>query len=181
MSKIKGKVVTRESNSGIPYLVVTAFDYHSKVLPEELLKTKPPIYNFPLSQIDSRRIGSTITDDNGNLEIDYIKPKRRLPFLKDFINQLIVLTGSEDKLARDFPCILHVSDIRYKAAPVENYLIKVSDVVITETNKDKNRGVSPFMDSINLLREIQRSTDLKIKDKLKGERLVKHPQPSHKA
>src|SRR3972149_2210483 len=63
MKQISGVVLVKETNSGIPHLIVTAYDSEKSI--REIIGAKPNREAFSLEDL-GKRIGSVLTDQNGN-------------------------------------------------------------------------------------------------------------------
>jgi len=66
MKQISGYVLVKESNSGIPNLIVTAYDSEKSI--REIIGERPNKEGFSLGDL-GKRIGSVLTDHNGNFRL----------------------------------------------------------------------------------------------------------------
>ena len=68
MKQISGYVLVKETNLGIPNLIVTAYNSEKKSI-QSILAEQPNRHGFSLESL-GRRIGSVLTDQNGNFILE---------------------------------------------------------------------------------------------------------------
>ena len=128
MKQISGYVLVRETNSGVPNLVVTAYDTEKSI--QDIIGINPADHTF-LSGSFGKRIGSVLTDQDGNFvlkseELEYPGNEAR-PDL------LLIIFAPEDIQSMNAPYplppeerILYISTVpRADAGAEEAFVIRL--------------------------------------------------------
>jgi hypothetical protein len=132
MNQISGKVLLKETNVGIPDLLVEIYDVDSAIRPEELIfgdgatgvSVAPPIPSV-VSQAKLLSLGSVPTDGDGRFKLEYEdsefrwrNPEEKRPDL------LLVVRAPEEMDGPRDAGILHISKTRQDASSRESYIIR---------------------------------------------------------
>jgi len=127
MYTISGRVVVKETGAGIQNLLVVVYDVNPKATSKKAPRVgKSGQSTDALQKLSGNRIGSILTDANGNFELKcddkefQVQGKERRPNLALFV------MSPEERDAKSGSKILHASpDVRQNAGHLETYLIKV--------------------------------------------------------
>jgi len=127
MNKIGGRVVLRESNIGIPDLLVVIYDLDPGTQPEEAIPVAGRIAAAAAQQIDGDRLGSVLTGQDGSFELTYENSEFQVRNAKEMRPDLLLSVLAPEEPGQDPQArILYVSNgIRQNAGLTEHYLIRL--------------------------------------------------------
>lgn len=136
MSTINGRVVVKETNAGVPDLLIVVFD--AEAVPDEILRQdecggQPEIWR----RMPGDRLGSVLTDERGRFMMDYEVTAREASGKERRPSLVLLVVAPEDPSAGPCPRVLHVScGSRIQAARAESYLIKLPFELLREAGID---------------------------------------------
>lgn len=138
MKRIFGRVLVKETNVGIPDLVIAVFDVDStvsSVVQPTTLTAAPANTDLSPALLSSlhNRLGSILTDASGNFDLP-ISDETAVHYGKDQVPDLVVAVFAPEDSYDGSPIprpaeqrLLYLSRTpRVKAGPVEAYLIRIS-------------------------------------------------------
>jgi hypothetical protein len=142
MNNVSGRILVKESNLGIPNLLIEIFDLDPGTKPEDLVSafaadgtgSPPVIARTSLANLLSDRIGSILTDARGGFTLDYEDNEFRRRNPTEIRPDLLLLVRApEDMEGPGRDGILHVSsDIRQGAGLKESYVIRIATQKLSE-------------------------------------------------
>lgn len=124
MNQVCGKVFLKETNVGIPDLLVEIYDVDPGTRPEEIFRAHVPTKSDPTLASAAtlgraKRVVSGVTRDNGSFEFEYEDSDLRR-------NLLLIVRAPEEMDSESTRNILHFSkDIRQEASSKEVYMIRI--------------------------------------------------------
>jgi hypothetical protein len=123
MSRISGRVVLKESDRGIPDLLVVLFDVDPGIEPEEHHPASPE--DQKLAVLAGDRIGSVLTDRNGDFSLSFddseFQRSERRPDI-----QLAVLAPEGPEEDPETRVLYASTSVRINAGITEQYLVRIS-------------------------------------------------------
>ena len=145
MNEIHGKVLIKETGSGVPDLLIVVYDLDPRIETEKVLRGITDNKSLDIwKKIKGDRLASVLTDENGKFELQYedsqfqVRDRERRPDIALFV------VAPEDPSTGPCPRILHVSyGTRRNAGRIEHYVIKLPREVLRKAGISIP-GVLPF-------------------------------------
>lgn len=149
MNEIHGKVLIKETGSGVPDLLIVVYDLDPMIETEEVLRVITDDKSSDIwKKIMGDRLASVLTDENGKFDLQYedsqfqVRDRERRPDIALFV------VAPEDPSTDPCPIILHVSyGTRRNAGRIEHYVIKLPREVLRKSGISIP-GVLPFAPEI---------------------------------
>lgn len=143
MSRLFGRVLVRETNAGIPNLVVSAFDQDPAARGDAAAD-----HRRELQGIEGTRLGSVITRGDGSFELEYDTWTKGRPGSEIRADLVLAIFAPEDSAGPKEPKprppdqrMLHISRVpRIDASPIEGYVVRISRAQLDEL------GIGPRLD-----------------------------------
>lgn len=137
MNQISGKVLLKETNIGIPDLLVIVYDIDPGTRPEEIMDGAGIIS-------DGDSLGSVLTDSAGFFKLEYDdaafrhrKPDELRPDLQ------LIIRGPEEMGSPGNAKVLHMSkDIRQNAGVNETYIVRIPTATLAEAGITAPTGIT---------------------------------------
>lgn len=142
MNKVCGKILLKETNAGIPDLLLEIYDVDPNTKPEEAIATPlaggiavlPGISTgVPPLQLIGDRLGSVLTDPGGCFNLEYEDAEFRRRNSQEQRPDLLLIVRAPDEMdGNPSSRILHVSrDLRQGAGTTETYIIRIPHQKLT--------------------------------------------------
>lgn len=137
MNQVSGKVLLKETNAGIPDLLVEIYDLDPGTQAEEVsgsnnaplvISTTPAIsISVPQSNLPGDRLGSVLTGQDGSFKLEYEDADfRRRNAEEKRPDLFLVVRAPEEMDSSSNAAVLHISkDIRQNAGVTETYFIRI--------------------------------------------------------
>lgn len=134
MNKVAGKVLVKETGMGIPNLLIVIYDLDPNTMPEEILKSGQLICDEDFwSQFHADRIGSVLTNANGEFELTYEDAEFQIRNQEKRPDLILLVMAPEEPISPEQPIpehpskrTLHYSNIsRANAGKTESYIIRL--------------------------------------------------------
>jgi hypothetical protein len=143
MSRLFGKVLVRETNAGIPNLVVSAFDQDPAARGDATGE-----YHRESPALGGSRLGSVITRADGSFELEYDPWTKGRPGSEIRADLVLAIFAPEDSAGPKDPKplppdqrMLHISRVaRVDASSIEGYVVRISRAQLDEF------GIGPRLD-----------------------------------
>lgn len=128
MNTIRGKVLVRETGTGVADLVIVVYDLDPREPPEEIFASLDGSKGADLwTRIRGERLGSVATGPDGSFNLTYEDAEFRGRTCERRPDLLLLVTAPEGRHAEACPEVLHVScGIRQNAGRNEYYLIHLT-------------------------------------------------------
>ena len=154
MNQVSGKVLLKETNIGIPDLLVEIYDIDPGTKPEEVVAGDGALTGIAVTRAASSsvsqanllgdRLGSVLTDRAGFFKLDYEDADfRRRNSQEQRPDLLLMVRAPEEMDSLSNAKVLHVSkDIRQSAGATETYIIRISNQKLSAAGVSSPTGIT---------------------------------------
>ncbi len=181
MNKIAGKVILKETGIGIPDLLIAIHDLDPGTKPEEIIKPSGDsnTINNPSLATFGDRIGSILTNESGEFELDYEDEEFRIRNEEEKRPDFLLLVLAPEESGKDLSSrILYatVPSVRQNAGRLESYIIRLTKEQLekaeieipSETVQDPGNIIDRFTKFDQAQSEIESGVKKQQKIKLKA-------------